>query len=85
MNAHIIVGKIAAPTAHLANLRPPTGFDLNAGADRIAIAGGANQAKTNPRFAIAAVISVEARPGIDVDDKDIDIPVVIVITECHAA
>src|SRR6266571_5282479 len=63
MNAHIIVGKIAASTAHLADLRPPPGFDLDAGADRIAIAGGSDQAKADPPFAVATVIPVKARPG----------------------
>ena len=52
VNAHIIVGQVAAPTAHLANLRPSSGFDLDARADRIAITGGANQAKTDPCFAL---------------------------------
>ncbi len=85
MYAHVVVGQVAAPTPHLANLCPSPGFDLDAGADRIAITGGADQAKADPRFAVAAVIPVEARPGIEIDDKDIDIPVTVVIPECRAA
>jgi hypothetical protein len=85
VNAHIVVGKVAASTAHLADLRPPAGFDLDAGADRIAIAGGPNQAKADPRFAVAAVIPVETRPGIDIDHKNINVSVVVVIPECRAA
>src|SRR5262245_21057301 len=76
MNTHIIVRKITASTTNLANVRPASGFDLDAGADRIAIARGANKAKANPSFAVAAVIAVKARPGIDIDRQNIDIPIV---------
>ena len=84
MNAHIIMGKIASSTAHLANLRSTCGFDLDTGSESITIAGAADQTKADPRFAIAPVIPIQTRPGIDVDHKDIDISVVVVIAECSA-
>jgi hypothetical protein len=56
MDAHIIVGKITASAEHFANLRPSSGVDLDAGADRIPIAGDADEVKADPRVATAAVI-----------------------------
>jgi hypothetical protein len=60
MQTVVVVGKVAASTAHLPYLSSPSGFDLDTGADRMAIAGGSGQAKADPRFAIAAVVPVKA-------------------------
>ena len=85
MYTHVVVGQVAASAPHLANLRSPSGFNLNPGADRVAITGSPGQAKADPRAAIAAVIPVEVGRGIDIDREDIYIPVVVVVPESRAA
>lgn len=85
VDAQIVLGNIAAAAANLVNLTLVAGPNLDSGADPIAIGFDADRLNFDPMVPVSTVVSQQVRWPVHVIDDDIDVAVVVVIGEGHAA
>ncbi len=79
MNAKIVVGKIAPSAADFRDLLSATRLNFDASADRVTVAAGAFQAETDPMILTVAVVPVQARTIVQVDDENVEVPVIVIV------
>lgn len=85
MQPRVILRKVAAAAALLANLRKFARDDFDARAVSVAVALAADQLKREKIIPIAAIIAENRRRAIEVVDHYVHITIVIKITEGRAA
>ena len=81
-----VVGRLEAVTAlALAEDRPAADFDLDAGADGVAVAPGPLELEADPVVVRLRVVAEQGGGGVLVVDDDVDVAVVVDVAERRAA
>ena len=70
---------------HFIHLGMVASYDANAGADRGAIALGADQLDLDPVLLVAAVVAQQRRHIVHVQNERVDVAIVVVVAESGAA
>ena len=81
MNTQVVMGKIAPAATNFRNLLFAVRINLDASSYRITVAAGTFQTETDPMILVIAIVPVQARTIVQVDDENVEISVIVIVRD----